>query len=470
MTKLELMSNEVFLDLETPVSVYLKLEEDFSFLLESVSGSESVARFSYIGFDPMAEVKSDGQVVSVIIDNIETTYNQPLLTVLESVIQSYQLTDSAVEFGFSGGAAGFFSFETFYEMEPEVTKTDAPHSSFPQSHFILPRSIVAFDHTKRSVHIGTLHSGDIAGAKKRLKDIEDKIKTPLSLSHSRVELSSEIPDNIFDSVETNMSKEMFLKAVNQAKSHIFEGDVFQLVLSQQFKINSNRDPFDVYRRLRQINPSPYMYFFRFPSYQIIGASPEILVKLSHGEAMVRPIAGTRHRHKGAEADLTAELLADPKERAEHLMLVDLGRNDLGRVCQIDSIQADELMTIETYSHVIHIVSTVTGKLMAEKSAFDLLKATFPAGTLSGAPKIKAMELIAKLEPIQRGPYGGALGLIDFKGNMDLCIVIRTALAQNGTYTVQAGAGIVADSDPEAEYEETKSKAQGVLTACWSHPC
>jgi anthranilate synthase component 1 len=290
------------------------------------------------------------------------------------------------------------------------------------------------------------------------------LNTPLTDSIREVTLSD---GDIFDHVTSTVTRSQFHEMVNQAKFHIREGDVFQLVLSQRFEVKSAKRPFDVYRDLRLINPSPYMFFFEFGHYQLVGSSPEILVKLDRGMAHLRPIAGTRPRdpvgNLHQESEVVAELLADEKECAEHVMLVDLGRNDLGRVCE--SVAVTDMMGIEKYSHVMHIVSHIEGKIKSGMTAFELFKATFPAGTVSGAPKVRAIELINEIEPTTRGVYSGAVGYVDFSGNMDMCIAIRTAVAINGSYFVQAGAGLVADSDPDTEYQESQNKARGVLSAC-----
>jgi len=462
---------ELIADLDTPASLYLKLEQKDSFLLESISGGEQVARYSFIGFDPICELIHDGSECSISFPGttgtlkLESTANSAI-DALEQLMTQFKV-DKIPQFDhLVGGAVGFFSWETITEIE-DIEKSSGPATPFPQAHFIFPRFTIAFDHAHRKlILIGLAETDDrdaLAKVNATLDDIEAKIATPLSQSSlTKLEKS----DDFFDKVSSNFSKDEFTKAVETAKEHIYEGDVFQLVLSQKFKVQSKKSPFDVYRALRSINPSPYMYFMNFADYTIIGSSPELLVSLENNRVMVKPIAGTRKRDDANEEAVINDLQRDEKECAEHIMLVDLGRNDIGRVCDYDSVETSNLMAIEKYSHVVHMVSDVTGDLKKGKTAFDVLKATFPAGTLSGAPKVKAMEIINKLEPEQRGPYGGALGYFDFNGNMDLCIIIRTICAKGDTFYIQAGAGVVADSDPEKEYEETQNKARGVIKACF----
>lgn len=450
-------------DLDTPVSVYLKLQRPNSFLLESVIGGEQVARYSFIGLDPfLTMLTTEGE--TTIIEGQKKT-NLPLGAIdgLESIVSRYHMEKHPDLPPFIGGAVGFFSWEVIHDIE-SIQRFEKPGSPFPIAQFLFPQSIVVFDHAKRELILVTLVQENLlSDAEKRLDALEESLKK--SLPTSAILTPTEITEDPFAYVESNYDEATFKAQIAQVKKHIYEGDVFQLVLSQKFKIKSNKNPMDIYRKLRSINPSPYMYFFDFGDYHIIGSSPEILVRLEEGIATVRPIAGTRPRIHGQEEALITELKQDPKECAEHLMLVDLGRNDLGRVCEFNSIQTTDLMSIEAYSHVLHMVSSIQGTLRPDKNAFDLFKATFPAGTLSGAPKIRAMQIIENLEPEQRGLYGGALGYIDFRGNMDLCIIIRTILAKNNTLYIQAGAGLVADSDPDLEYEESRNKAKGVLQAC-----
>ncbi len=450
-------------DINTPVSAFIKLNAINSFLLESVSGGENVARYSYIGLNPITtiEVSPQGQIL---MDQKEMTGNQDPIKVLEDCFSQFQAQlPSGVQLpSFAGGAVGYFSWETIQYIEP-IKFGKEQKSQFPMMHFLFPQVVIVFDHAKRQMMLIAFEDEDNRGAGKiLLDDIEAKLSTSISAPPLPASTKDE---GLFKTVQSNYTQPQFEAAVEKVKNHIHEGDIFQLVLSQNFNIKSPKKPFDTYRQLRAINPSPYMYFFQFPDYAVIGASPEILTSLNGSKATVRPIAGTRPRSPINEEAVIQELLDDPKEIAEHIMLVDLGRNDLGRVCDYNTVQVSELKIIEKYSHVMHIASNVQGQLKKDKNAFDLFRATFPAGTLSGAPKIRAIQLIEEIEPTARGPYGGALGYFDFRGNMDLCILIRTLLYKNNHYQVQAGAGIVADSIPKKEYEESQNKAKGIIQAC-----
>lgn len=359
---------------------------------------------------------------------------------------------------------GFFAWEIIAHIE-NITLGEKNGTPFPLMHFLFPGIIIAFDHAERKIIlVGLSDAKNQSILREQLKEIESKLAEPQKGAPLAIET---VPDEeIFKNVSCNIEKEDYKAAVEKAKHYIKEGDAFQIGVSQKFTLNSDKSPFTIYRSLRRINPSPYMFYFNFEDYQIIGSSPEIQTRLEGKKATLRPIAGTRPRIADKEEQLMQELQQDEKEIAEHIMLVDLGRNDLGRVCEYNSIKTADLMSIEKYSHVLHMVTNVEGQLKQGKSAFDLFKATFPAGTLSGAPKLRAIELIEEIEPDKRGLYGGALGYIDFRGNMDLCIIIRTIVGQNSQYHIQAGAGIVADSDPESEYEECRSKAKGVIKACF----
>jgi anthranilate synthase component 1 len=470
-------------DLDTPVSVYLQLRQAHSFLLESVTGGEHIARYSIIGFDPICRLRSYGDETHVFdADGNHSIVAAPMLAALQDCYARFHVTIPASWPFFPGGAVGFFSWETFGTMEAVFFKQDKPGLKLPSAEFIFPSSLIVFDHAKRMLSVVVFAPEDQAeAADLRLSDIVARIRRPTQ--HAVMAIPT--PIEPFSQATAGMSDTAFFDMVRQGQRHIYEGDVFQMVLSQPFFVESPKDPFDVYRSLRLINPSPYMFFFDMQDYQFSGASPEILVRLQDREAVVRPIAGTRPRILGEEREQELSLRQDEKEVAEHIMLVDLGRNDLGRVCH--EVKTSDLMTFEAYSHVIHMVSHVKGRLQDGLTAFDLFRATFPAGTLSGTPKIRAVSLIEKLEPYQRGPYGGALGYIDFRGNMDLCIMIRTtasvaaehravltagipaAACEKGLrlYVVHAGAGIVADSEPDYELRECRAKAKGTLSACLS---
>ncbi|MFC1616801.1 anthranilate synthase component I [Candidatus Margulisiibacteriota bacterium] len=454
---------EILGDFDTPVSLYLKLNQPQSFLLESVTGGEQVARYSFIGLDPFCSFINDGTKNLIEIEGEKFSNLANPIDELQKLVEKYKFENVDHLPCLIGGAIGFFSWETIFHIE-DISRKEKTKTSFPLAQFLFPRSLVVFDHVKRKIIIISLaEAGQEEKANTRIERLEKLIKTPLKNTSSDFDLGP--LDDPFKNVSSNYQKEDFIKAVKKVKNHIYEGDIFQLVLSQNFTCKSQKLPFDVYRKLRYINPSPYMFYFNLDDYQLIGSSPEILVRSDDNIAQVRPIAGTRPRRDKNEEKLIEELKNDEKEKAEHIMLLDLGRNDLGRVCEYDTVKTTALMEIEKYSHVLHMSSNVTGKLAKGKTAFDLFKATFPAGTVSGAPKIKAIEIIEGLEPAERGPYAGALGYFDFRGNMDLCIIIRTILAKNKVYSVQAGAGIVADSVPEKEFEETKNKAKGMIEAC-----
>ncbi len=460
-TPLTQHQKDILGDIDTPVTAFLKLQKTNSFLLESIEGGQSIGRYSFIGFDPLASVICQNKRTQITVGSTVTQSEENPITLLQTLLESFQITPLP-NTPQAGGAFGFFGWDTIRHIE-KIRPARKPGDDYPLMHFIIPQKMIIFDHVLRKITLSIwLPKDTTASAEDMFAEIESIFRRPLSAHPVTPDFKKSDP---MEGVTSNLSKTAFIDKVKKAKDHIKEGDIFQIVLSQKFAIPAKETPFDVYRKLRYVNPSPYMYFFNFQDYQIIGSSPEILVKLKNGKAALRPVAGTRPRIAEREEELITELKADEKEVAEHIMLVDLGRNDLGRVCKFHTVQTKDIMTIEKYSHVIHMVSHVEGELEATKTAFDLFKATFPAGTLSGTPKIRAIELIEELEPENRGLYGGALGYIDFQGNMDLCIIIRTILAKNNRYTIQAGAGIVADSDPEREYEECINKAKGMLLAC-----
>ncbi len=453
---------EILDDLETPVSLYLKLNVPNSFLLESVTGGENLARFSFIGFDPFCQVTNDYNETTITLENKTSKSKENPISILRNLNHQFDVKKDPLLPDFFGGAIGFFSWEIIHHIE-KINKRDKEKTDFPLMHFLFPGSLVIFDHVKRKVIILVLaEKEDEQKAKQKIAEIEKRILKPLQGENKLLtNIQKHIP---FEKIQSNFKKEDFKKAVEKAKNYIFEGDIFQLVLSQKFSFESKENPFDIYRKLRFINPSPYMFYYNTPEFQIIGTSPEILVRSDNRIAELRPIAGTRQRPDDflKEPEVIADLLQDEKERAEHIMLVDLARNDLNRVA--DEVKTENMFDIEKYSRVIHMVTKVTGKLKLEFDAFDLFKATFPAGTVSGAPKIRAMEIIEELEPCERGPYAGAMGYFDFQDNLNFCIIIRTILAKAGKLYVQAGAGIVTDSDPEKEYQETCHKAYALLQA------
>ena len=447
---------EILADLETPVSCFLKLgDKPYSYLLESVEGGEKMARFSFIG-------ASSSKI-------LKTKKNQDPLPGLEKILKQYREAPVAGLPPFSGGAVGFLSYDTVRYIENIPDKNPDAYG-IPESVFIVSDTILAFDHIQKKIKVvcnafldGTQDPEDVyEEAIRKIEKEIGRLRSPIA----KEVLSFEPRGGKAIQFESNFSEAEFKKAVLRAKEHIKKGDIFQVVLSQSLKTPIQSEPFHIYRALRSINPSPYMFYLNCGDFHLVGSSPEVHVRCENGRALLRPIAGTRPRGSDEKKDqaLEKELLADTKERAEHLMLVDLGRNDLGRVCEYKSVRVPEFMVIERYSHVMHIVSLVEGILKKGKSVFDLLRATFPAGTISGAPKVRAMEIIDSLENQKRGFYSGIVGYFSFSGNLDSCITIRTILVKNKTAYVQAGAGIVTDSDPKKEYEETLSKARALLKA------
>jgi anthranilate synthase component 1 len=459
-------------DLETPVSVFLKLRgQGSSFLLESVEKGEQLGRYSFLGIEPAGLLTAQNGEVSVWQDGSEqqhSTHEGDPLVIAEQMLSRYQPVPVNGLPRFYGGLVGYLGYDAvrFFERVPLAAR---PGIDLPDAVFMLADSMVIFDHVKHrllvvvNAHIDPDPAAGYQAATDRIEAIISRLRQPLSFSHQ----ATPCGDANTGRWESNLEKAKFETMVRSAKKYIAAGDIFQVVLSQRLSRCTGADPFAIYRALRMLNPSPYMFYLELPdNVRLIGSSPEVLVRLEGRRAEVRPIAGTRPRGANPAEDeaLAEELLADPKERAEHVMLVDLGRNDLGRVCRYGSVQMQEMMVIERYSHVMHIVSDVQGELDPDLGAFDLLRATFPAGTVSGAPKVRAMEIIAELEGIQRAHYAGAVGYLGYSGNMDTCITIRTIAMKDDTAYVQAGAGIVADSDPTREYYETLQKAQALAEA------
>ena len=468
------VTREVQADLETPASCFLKLADpEHSFLLESVEGGEKIARYSFIGLSPSCTFESKGRRVKICKagskPKIFQTKTGPL-DELEKLMKSFRQAPTDGLPPFSGGAVGYMGYDVvrFFERLPDKNKDGY---DIPDSFFMLTDSLLAFDHAEKKIKVICnvhLEKGeDAAAAYERAESKIDALIQDLQMPTPRAKFLSATAEGPVAEAGSNFTRQQFCKAVGRAQEYIRQGDIFQVVLSQAFSADIVRsEPFDIYRALRSINPSPYMFYLDAGPFQLVGSSPEVHVRCEDGKATLRPIAGTRPRGASDAKDraLEKELLADTKERAEHLMLVDLGRNDLGRVCEFNSIRVSEFMTIERYSHVMHIVSLVEGRLSKNKTPFDLLKATFPAGTVSGAPKVRAMEIIDELENRRRGFYSGIVGYFSYSGNLDSCIAIRTILVKDKTATVQAGAGVVADSKPEREYEETVNKAKGMLKA------
>ncbi len=461
---------EILADMETPVSAFKKIDDgQTSFLLESIEGGEKWARYSFLGSgsgrlfrtrDKQFEWLEGGRVVR------RGEAVDPLAE-LQQELALYQPVALPELPRFFGGAVGYLGYDMVRHVE-RLPDANPSQIGVWDSVFFLCDTLLIFDNMRQTIKVvsnvhlppGTDPAAAYVAGGERIDALIARLRAPLPARGVSPGQQGE-PE-----FAANFSREDFVSAVERCKEYVRAGDVFQIVLSQRFSSRLLADPFDVYRALRTINPSPYMFFLRFGETLVVGASPEVLVRKEGDRVELRPIAGTRHRGRTPEEDLALEedLLADPKERAEHIMLVDLGRNDLGRVCTAGSVEVSELMVIERYSHVMHIVSNVRGQLPPEQDAFGVFRATFPAGTLSGAPKIRAMEIIDELEPCRREIYGGAVGYFSFTDNMDLAIAIRTLVVQGEEIFLQAGAGIVADSDPQAEYEETVNKAKGVMKA------
>ncbi|MFN7015660.1 MAG: anthranilate synthase component I [Fimbriimonadales bacterium] len=459
-------------DWETPVSAFYKVasQESYAFLLESVTGGEQIARYSYIGFAPTVILRTKGRTARVWEREsgwrqFEIPAHQTPLDIARTLLRRFPYQASPNLPRFPGGLVGFLSYDLvrFFERLPYAPQDDLKTDDCC---LIAPEVLLIFDHVLHTITalVNPEPSADPeASYRQALARIEDtlrRLRTPIPPPPRY-----EAPQFKLDP-QPNMTREAFEDAVRKTVAYIHAGDCIQVVLSQRFSQPITAPPFSLYRALRTINPSPYMFYLQFDDTILIGASPEVLVTVEDGKAITRPIAGTRPRGKtpAEDAQLAEELLADPKERAEHIMLVDLGRNDLGRVSRYGTVRTTELMVIERYSHVMHLVSEVQGQLRPDADAFDVLRACFPAGTVSGAPKVRAMEIIDELEPTQRGPYAGAVGYFSYTHEMDACITIRTILVKEGMAHVQAGAGIVADSLPEREYEECLNKARAALTA------
>ncbi len=446
--------HEIMADLETPVSAYLKIARgNYSFLLESVEGGEHIARYSFIGTEP-----------SLILKARDENTIDPLL-LIEKEFSQFRLAPITGLPRFHGGMVGYLSYEIARYFE-RLPSPDLDPLGLPEFTLMLADTLLVFDHLTHKIKIVS-HAhldDDIDTAYRQATDKIDRLVERL-----RQPVPDEAPSVIPTAqspVSSNLSQAEFESRVSRAKDYIYAGDAIQVVLSQRLAKPTSASPFAIYRALRSLNPSPYMYYLHLGDFYIIGASPELLVRVEDGIVSNHPIAGTRPRGKSTAQDLALEkeLRNDEKERAEHIMLVDLGRNDIGRVSEPGTVEVTQLMDVERYSHVMHLVSHVQGKLRPGLSQFDALRAGFPAGTVSGAPKIRAMEIIAELEPDKRGPYAGAVGYFDFSGNLDTAIAIRTIVITNGIAYIQAGAGIVADSIPEREYQESLSKAQALLTA------
>jgi anthranilate synthase component I len=476
------VSRKLLADSETPLSAYRKIRGvDESFLFESVEGGEHLGRYSFVGCNPRAVIRQKRELVEVLQNGkviescqvaAERTDDRQVkdgLVVVEREMKKFRPVTIAGLPRFTGGAIGFIGYEFIHDVEPVVPRPPRDDLETPVMYFLIADQLLIFDRVAQTITVLVNANVDEAGsAEEAYENATGEVDRLVSLleqpiQHHPASVPDEVPSIHF---ESNVPKDKFFANVSKAKEYIRSGDIIQVVGSQRFSTAVKAAPIDVYRAARSINPSPYMFLLELNGFSLVGASPEIHVRCEDGRVEIRPIAGTRPRGKTAteDSELQKELLADPKERAEHVMLVDLARNDVGRVCDFGTVQVKDLMIIERYSHVMHIVSQVEGRLSANKTPYDLIRATFPAGTLSGAPKIRAMQIISELEQTARGPYGGCVGYFSFNGNLDCCITIRTALLKNGNAYVQAGGGWVNDSTPEAEYQETVNKAKAMLKA------
>ncbi len=477
------VTRQILADFDTPVSAYWKLrDQGETFLFESVEGGEHLGRYSFVGCNPKTIIRQLDDQVEVRTHNQTTESYQinrnaaerkdgavrDALEVVEKYLSRFQAVSlSDLPNRFTGGAVGFIGYEFIHDVEPSVPKPPKNELGTPTVYFLITDELLVFDRVSQTITIivnAKLTPEDSPKqafelATKRIDELVSALAQPVQ--YRPAPLSSEAPPLDFKS---NMEKPRFLQHVERAKEYIKAGDIIQVVGSQRFTADVSASPLDIYRAARSINPSPYMFLLELDGMALVGASPEIHVRSEEGRVEIRPIAGTRPRGRTRVEDVQheEELLADPKERAEHVMLVDLARNDIGRVCDFETVEVKDLMIIERYSHVMHIVSQVEGQLSADKSPYDLMRATFPAGTLSGAPKVRAMQIISEFEQTQRGPYGGCVGYFSYNGNLDCCITIRTALIKDGKAHVQAGGGWVNDSQPEMEFQETVNKSKSMI--------
>ena len=470
------VTRRLLADIETPLSAYRKIRgQGESFLFESVEGGEHLGRYSFVGCNPRAVIRQTGDRVDVIENGkvVETASVgkdvKDGLEVVERVMKKYRAVALPGLPRFTGGAIGFIGYEFIHDVEPVVPRPPKDELGTPTMVFLIADQLLIFDRAAQTITIlVNAILDDAESPADTYENATSEIERIVSLleqpsEHHPVTVPNEVPVMPF---ESNQTKEKFSTNVLKAKEYITAGDIIQVVGSQRFSAPVKASPIDIYRAARSINPSPYMFLLELDGFSLVGASPEIHVRCEDGRVEIRPIAGTRRRGKTEAEDkaLEKELLADPKERAEHVMLVDLARNDIGRVCDFGSVQVKELMTVERYSHVMHIVTQVEGKLSAGKSLYDLMRATFPAGTVSGAAKIRAMQIISELEQTARGPYAGCVGYFSFNGNLDTCITIRTALIKDGKAYVQAGGGWVNDSTPEGEFQDTVNKSMAMRKA------
>lgn len=465
---------EIFADVETPVSAYLKLlaaaPEADAFLLESVERGERFGRYSFVGANPEIIFQQRGREVSLTEESKTTRYETDAdpLHELKKIMDRYHAVGCDDLPIFYGGAVGFLSYEAVRFFEPKVDIAAKDDLGMPDAYFVVSDSLLIFDHFAQRLKI--LVNAHVNGdpreayrkAVQKISALTEQLKKPIGHKIVGTGAAAKVDSQPI----VNMTKEDYLRMCEAMKEYVLAGDCFQVVPSQRLAVPFKNDPVDLYRALRFINPSPYMFCLKMGDFAIVGASPETHVRCENGRVQIRPLAGTRPRCADPEKDkaMERELISDPKERAEHVMLVDLARNDIGRVCQYHTVKVTELMTVERYSHVMHISSNVEGQLQPEHDMYDVMRATFPAGTISGAPKIRAMQIIAEQEPTRRGIYSGVVGYFGFSGNLDSCIALRTVLVKNGHAYVQAGGGLVADSTPLGEYQESLNKAKAAMKA------
>ena len=464
------ISVEILADMETPLSVFKKLgNQPYSYLFESVEGGEKWARYSLIGLPASTVIKVFNNEIQIWEDGkiTEKIISEDPLKFLEEYQENIKVKVNEELPGFTGGLVGYLGYDCIRYIEPRLSQSNLPDPlGTPDALFMLSEEVAVFDNLNNKLHLIVLSKSeskeDITSANERLKELSDKLLTPLALNNPE-EIISAVTEKDFVS---GFGEKEFKESVEKIKEYIRAGDVMQVVCSQRMSVPFTSDPVELYRSIRHLNPSPYLYYLNLEEFHIVGSSPEILARLENGEVTVRPIAGTRRRGKDDMDDIAMEedMVNDPKEIAEHLMLIDLGRNDIGRIAEPGTVEVTQRFGIERYSHVMHMVSNVRAKLRKGLKSMDVFRATFPAGTLSGAPKIRAMEIINEFEPVKRGIYGGAIGYFSWQGNMDMAITIRTAIIKDEVLYIQAGGGFVADSDPELEWKESLNKGRAIFKA------
>ena len=464
------ISVEILADMETPLSVFKKLgNKPFSYLFESVEGGEKWARYSLIGLPSSTVIKVYKNEIQIYEDGqiVEEVTSQDPLKFLEEYQENINVKLNDELPAFTGGLVGYLGYDCIRYIEPKLSSSNLPDPlGTPDALFMLSEEVAVFDNLNNKLHLIVLSKSesekDIARAEERLRDLSDKLNHPLIPENSE-EITDPATEKDFIS---GFGEKEFKQSVEKIKEYIKAGDVMQVVCSQRMSVPFTSDPVELYRSIRHLNPSPYLYYLNLDEFHIVGSSPEILARLEDGEVTVRPLAGTRRRGRNEQDDIAMEeeMVNDPKEIAEHLMLIDLGRNDVGRIAEAGTVEVTQKFGVERYSHVMHMVSNIRAKLRKGLKAMDVFRATFPAGTLSGAPKIRAMEIIDEFEPVKRGIYGGAVGYFSWQGNMDMAIAIRTAIIKDEVLYIQAGGGFVADSDPELEWKESLNKARAIFKA------